>query len=63
MDVHFLLTETDSPYLTPVPYRGKRNEPSYIPYIVRKIAELRQMPEEALAAVIAENWQRFLKLS
>ena len=62
MDVHFLLTETDSPYLTPVPNRGKRNEPSYIPYIVRKIAELRQMPEEALAAVIAENWQRFQRL-
>ena len=62
IDENYLLTETDCPYMAPVPYRGKRNEPSYIPYIVRKIAELRQMPEEALAAVIAENWQRFQRL-
>ena len=35
-----LVLETDAPYLTPVPYRGKRNESSYIPYIAAKIAEI-----------------------
>ena len=62
MDVNFLLTETDSPYMAPVPVRGKRNEPSYIPHIVKKIAELRQMEEEILAAVLIENWRRFRRL-
>lgn len=63
VDVRFLLTETDSPYLTPVPFRGKRNEPSYIPYITEKIAALRGMEEEVLAPILIENWKRFLRLA
>ncbi len=43
-----LLLETDSPYLTPVPYRGKDNEPMYIPFIAEKIAELKGIEVEAL---------------
>ncbi|MDX1267081.1 MAG: TatD family hydrolase, partial [Oceanisphaera sp.] len=38
--VENLMLETDCPFMTPVPYRGKRNEPSYIPYIAEKIAEI-----------------------
>ncbi len=45
-----LLIETDSPYLAPVPYRGKPNEPAYVSYVGRFIAQLREMPDEALAA-------------
>ena len=41
-----LLIETDSPYLAPVPYRGKTNNPSYVPYVARQMAELRKMPVE-----------------
>ncbi len=44
-----MLLETDSPYLTPVPFRGQRNEPSHIPLIARKVAELRGVPVEAVA--------------
>lgn len=40
LDLDYLILETDSPYLSPVPYRGKRNEPSYIPIIGEKIAQL-----------------------
>ncbi|KAF1303607.1 TatD family hydrolase [Enterococcus saccharolyticus] len=44
-----LLVETDAPYLAPVPYRGKRNEPGYTRYVVEKIAELRELPFEEVA--------------
>lgn len=44
-----LLVETDAPYLAPVPYRGKRNEPGYTRYVVEKIAELRELPWEEVA--------------
>jgi TatD DNase family protein len=44
-----ILLETDSPYLTPAPYRGKRNEPSYIPFIASKIAELQHLSVEDIA--------------
>ena len=46
LDFNFVVLETDSPYLSPVPYRGKRNEPSYIPIIAEKIASLKEMPTE-----------------
>ncbi len=60
LDGNWLLTETDCPYMTPEPYRGRRNEPCYIPYIVAKMAELRGVPEEEMAAQIWQNGQRFL---
>ena len=44
-----MLVETDAPYLAPVPYRGKRNEPGYTRYVVEKIAELRQLTFEEVA--------------
>ncbi len=52
-----MLIETDSPYLAPVPYRGKTNNPSYVPYVARQIAELRQMPVEAVAAATSANFE------
>lgn len=56
-----LLVETDGPYLTPEPYRGRRNEPAYIPYIVRKIAELRGIDETEAAHVTTENANRLFQ--
>jgi TatD DNase family protein len=50
-----LLIETDCPYLTPHPFRGKRNEPSYVKYVAETIAELRGMTYEELALKTNEN--------
>jgi TatD DNase family protein len=53
-----LLIETDSPYLAPVPYRGKINNPSYVPYVARQIAESRRMPVEDVGRATSENFVR-----
>ena len=53
-----ILLETDSPYLTPVPFRGKRNESSYVPHIAAKLAELKEIDVENVAAVTTENAQK-----
>ena len=59
-----LLIETDSPYLAPVPYRGKTNTPAYVPYVARQIAALRGLPVEDVAAATSRNFERlFLKES
>lgn len=49
-----ILLETDAPYLSPVPYRGKRNESGYIPFIAEKIAELRKLSIEEIGRVTSE---------
>lgn len=61
-DERYLLSETDCPYMAPVPMRGRRNEPSYIPYIVRKMAELRGVAEEYMTEAIWRNWERFRRM-
>ena len=55
-----LLYETDSPYLTPVPYRGKRNNPNLVIYVARMIAELREIDVKALNDMVSKNYQRLL---
>ena len=57
-----LLVETDAPYLTPHPYRGKRNEPAYVKLVAEKIAELRQISYEELARTTSENAKRLFKI-
>jgi len=57
-----LLLETDSPFLTPVPFRGKRNEPSYVTYVAEKIAQVKDMPVEELAKITTENARNLFKL-
>ena len=56
--LEMILTDTDSPYLTPVPYRGKRNEPVYVREIVKKIAEIKNLPEDDVAKAIFTNAQK-----
>lgn len=58
MDLSNLLLETDSPYLTPVPFRGKRNESSYIPYIAGKIAELQNCDIKTVAETTNSNAEK-----
>ena len=55
IDPKFIVLETDSPYLAPVPHRGKRNEPSYIPLIAQKIAEYRKVEVEEIAEQTTQN--------
>lgn len=53
-----LVLETDAPYLTPVPFRGKRNESSYLQYVAEKLSEVKKVPVSELAAVTTANAQK-----
>lgn len=57
-----LLIETDAPYLTPEPHRGKRNEPAYVVFTARKIAEIKQIPTEEVGRITTENAKRVFNL-
>lgn len=54
-----IMLETDSPYLAPIPHRGKRNDSSNLPYIAEKIAELKEVSVEELIRITRENGMRF----
>ncbi len=55
IDLKNIVLETDAPYLTPIPFRGKRNESSYLKYILQKIAELKNIPTEEVAEITTQN--------
>ncbi|MCX8020767.1 MAG: TatD family hydrolase [Chitinophagaceae bacterium] len=54
----FLVLETDAPYLTPVPFRGKRNEPAYLKYVAEKIAMIKNITVEEVAEITTRNAQK-----
>lgn len=56
-----MVLETDAPYLTPVPYRGKRNESSYIKYVAQKLADVKGVSVEEVAAVTTANAENIFK--
>ena len=56
--LEYLVLETDSPYLTPAPFRGKRNEPAYITYVVDKIAEVHGVKREEVINVTTSNAEK-----
>jgi TatD DNase family protein len=56
-----ILVETDSPYLAPVPYRGKTNQPAYVKYVAQEIASLRGITEQEVATATTENFFRLFK--
>lgn len=58
IDLKHIVLETDSPYLTPVPFRGKRNESSYIKYIAKKLADIKNISIEEVAAITTANAER-----
>jgi TatD DNase family protein len=53
-----LLIETDAPYLAPVPFRGKINEPRYVRYVAQKIAEIKNRSVEQVAAITSDNFKK-----
>jgi TatD DNase family protein len=60
--LELLLTETDSPFLTPHPHRGKPNDPSYVPYVLRTLAQVQDRPAGQVEQAVADNAVRAFKL-
>ncbi|OPZ70882.1 MAG: putative deoxyribonuclease YcfH [Firmicutes bacterium ADurb.Bin456] len=58
-----LLIETDAPYLTPVPFRGKRNEPAFVAITAEEIARLRGLKTEDLAKACTENGRKLFRIA
>ncbi len=56
-----LLIETDSPYLAPVPYRGKTNNPSYVPYVAQELAKIKNCSVETIAQASSDNFSKLFK--
>lgn len=57
-----LLLETDAPYLTPVPYRGQRNEPAYVKFIAEEIAKIREISPDEVAKITSSNVKKVFKI-
>jgi TatD DNase family protein len=62
IDLNHIVLETDSPYLAPVPFRGKRNESSYITYIAQKVADLHKVSLEEVAHITSRNAMEVFKI-
>ncbi|MFH1246473.1 MAG: TatD family hydrolase [Candidatus Liptonbacteria bacterium] len=60
LPTNYILSETDAPYVAPIPYRGKRNEPSYVIEVVKKLAELKNVKTDEMAMQISLNANRVL---
>jgi TatD DNase family protein len=58
-----ILIETDSPYLAPQPYRGKRNEPAYVAEVAKTLAGVRNLPTDEFAAATAANFRRLFRIT
>jgi TatD DNase family protein len=58
-----MLVETDAPYLAPVPHRGRRNEPAYVPFVAQEIARLRGVPLETVARATSDNFFRLFRIA
>ena len=62
VDIKNIVLETDSPYLTPVPFRGKRNEPAYLKYIAQKLSEIKQIPITEVENITTQNTKNLFRL-
>ena len=61
LDLKNIVLETDAPYLAPVPFRGKRNEPSNLSYVVEKLAQIKKMSKEEIASVTTLNAEKLFR--
>ena len=57
-----LLLETDAPYLAPTPYRGQRNEPSYLEEVIKKFSQIKNIEENELSEMLINNTKRVFKI-
>lgn len=62
IDLKHIVLETDAPYLAPVPFRGKRNEPSYLQYVLKRLSTIYELSEEAIARQTTENAQTIFNM-
>jgi len=62
LDLRQIVLETDAPYLAPVPFRGKRNECSYIKYVAQKLADIKRIPVEEICSFTTENAVKLFNL-
>jgi TatD DNase family protein len=62
IDIRYIVLETDSPYLSPIPLRGKRNEPSNLVYIAEKLAEIKKISPEDVAINTSQNAERLFRI-
>jgi len=62
ISMEYLVLETDAPYLAPVPYRGKTNEPAYMLEVAKKLAEIKSMPLHEIAAITTSNAEKLFGL-
>lgn len=62
IDLKHIVLETDAPYLTPVPFRGKRNESSYLQYVVEKLSDIKQVSKDEIAAITTANAGRLFTI-
>jgi TatD DNase family protein len=60
--MQWLVLETDAPYLSPVPYRGKTNEPSYMIQVAMKLAEIKNLPLHEIGAITTNNAEKLFGL-
>ncbi len=62
LPLDYIILETDAPYLTPVPFRGKRNEPAYLEHVVEKIADVKKMSVQEVAEITTANAKKLFKV-
>lgn len=62
IDLRHIVLETDSPYLSPTPYRGKRNESAYISYVLKKVSEIYTVSEDEVAKITTQNSQEIFSI-
>ena len=63
ISLSYVVLETDSPYLAPVPFRGNRNESGYLKYVVKKISEIKKISEEEVATITTRNAEKVFQIT
>ena len=63
MPIDRLMIETDSPFLAPVPHRGKTNEPAWVVHVAQRIADLKGLPLQTVARATMANFERFASVA